>query len=135
MIDVFETQSSTRRSTRDKPPAISSTARWRSSIRACSETAKSTRSSFPPPSSTSCPCRTRRSLRHASTATANEPSATTAATTAIDAATLLESSTAASDTYGSENTTGYSLELFVVVFSPGTGCTSTLTGVVGPNGG
>ena len=35
---------STRRSTRDRPAATSSTARWRSSIRPCSETAKSTRS-------------------------------------------------------------------------------------------
>ena len=56
------TEPSTRRSTRDSAAATSTTAPCRSSIRACSETAKSTRSSFPPPSSTTWFARSRLDL-------------------------------------------------------------------------
>src|SRR6266508_2329324 len=45
---------------RDSPAATSSTARWRSSMRACSDTANSTRSSLSRPISTFCAWRTRR---------------------------------------------------------------------------
>src|SRR5579884_945267 len=56
---VFATVVSTRRSTRARPAATSSTARWRSSTRPWSETAKSTRSRRPPPRSVRWESRTR----------------------------------------------------------------------------
>src|SRR5439155_26159050 len=68
------------------PAATSSTAACRSSIRVCSETAKSTRSPFAPPSSTFCDSRTRRSVCHASTANAPATPATAIAATAIASA-------------------------------------------------
>ena len=77
---------STRLSTRERPPATSSTARCRSSIRPCSETAKSTRSSLPPPSSTRCAARTACSFRHASPATISASPATAQAAIAIHSA-------------------------------------------------
>src|SRR5919197_317839 len=90
MIDVFETDSSTRRSTRVSAAATSSTARWRSSIRPWSETAKSTRSPLPPPRSTSWLARTRRSSRHARSAKAKASSAPPPAPIAIQPAVPLE---------------------------------------------
>src|SRR5437763_4217117 len=84
-MEVFETQPSTRRSTRARPAAISSTARWRSSIRPWRETAKSTRSSLPPPSITCCELRTRLSWIHASSAATSASAATAAAAIAIAA--------------------------------------------------
>src|SRR5262249_29525836 len=77
---------STRRSTRESPAAISSAARWRSSMRPWSETAKSTRSCLPPPSRTSCAPRTARSFHHASTATSSASPATAHAAIAIHSA-------------------------------------------------
>src|SRR3954452_23342823 len=84
-IAVFVTVPSTRRSTRARPAATSSTARWRSSIRACSETAKSTRSSLPPPSITSWEVRTRLSWSQASRAASSARTAAAAAAIAIAA--------------------------------------------------
>src|SRR5581483_1490565 len=72
-----------RRSTRASPAATSSTARWRSSTRPCSETAKSTRSRRPPPSSVRCASRTRRTrttAHHASAAPATPTPTPTIAT-------------------------------------------------------
>src|SRR5256884_7904055 len=88
-MEVFASDSSTLRSTRARPAATSSTARWRSSIRACSETAKSTRSSLPPPSITCCELRTRVSWSHASTAASSARAAAAAAAIAIAAVTEL----------------------------------------------
>src|SRR5436305_11941015 len=84
-MEVFETQPSTRRSTRASPAAISSTARCRASIRPWRETAKSTRSSLPPPSITCCELRTRLSWIHASSAAISASAATAAAAIAIAA--------------------------------------------------
>src|SRR3954463_9990579 len=84
-MPTFATVPSTRLSTRASPAAISSTARWRSSIRPCSETAKSTRSSLPPPSMTSWERRTRLSGRHARIAAASARTATAPAAIAIAA--------------------------------------------------
>src|SRR3954462_4450667 len=91
---MFETAWSTRRSTRARPAATSSTARCRSSMRPCSETAKSIRSALrPPPSRTSCWERTRRSRIVATIATAIASSAAAAAPIAIQAAGELETLT------------------------------------------
>src|SRR5580765_4927066 len=60
-MDVLAIVPSTRRSTRDRPAATSSTVRRTSSMRACSETAKSTMSCLRPPSKTRCAARARRS--------------------------------------------------------------------------
>src|ERR671930_2488106 len=82
-----------RRSTRESAAAISFTAPCRSSIRPCRETAKSTRSDLPPPSSTSCAARTRRTLSHAYSAVATATTATPQAPIAIQAAAELEIAT------------------------------------------
>src|SRR6476619_7254646 len=82
-----EKDSSTRRSTRARAAATSSTARWRSSIRPWSETANSTTSCFAsPPSSTSCARRIAESLENASQATTSATAATATATIAITVA-------------------------------------------------
>src|SRR3954467_5116495 len=90
MIAAFEIVSSTRRSTRARPPAISSTARCRSSIRPRRETAKSTMSARPPASRSFCAARTRLTFTQAYSAAASAATATTAAPTAIAAATVAE---------------------------------------------
>src|SRR5204862_5598938 len=84
--DVFDTAVFTRRSTRESPAAISSTARWRSSILPWSETAKSTRSCLPPPSSTSCAPRTALSFHQAAIATSSASAARAHAAIAIHSA-------------------------------------------------
>src|SRR6185437_2567641 len=63
-----------------------STVRCSASIRACSETAKSTRSSLPLPSSVSCARRTRRSVTNWARTTRRAITATAAAPIAIDEA-------------------------------------------------
>ena len=78
-------------------------------------------------------CRTRRSVAQAESTNASEPSATTAAAIAITAAAVFESSTPSATTAmrtrrGTRSSCSSS-------GTPGTGETSTLTGVVGPNGG
>src|SRR5713226_8700132 len=98
-------------------------------MRACRETAKSTRSCVPPPSRTSCAPRTARSFHHAARASSAETPAPAAAPIAIHSAVV------ACTRYPSEKMTLYSAELFDVVRSPGTGWMSTLTVVGTPNGG
>src|SRR5919108_3607517 len=89
-MDVFVTDSSTRRSTRTSPAAISSTARWRSSIRAWSETAKSTRSVRSSPRSTAWPSRSRPTLAQTQSAASSATAAAAAAPIAIQAAVALD---------------------------------------------
>src|SRR6266436_6189882 len=84
--EVLETVVSTRRSTRERPAAISSTARCRSSIRPWRDTAKSTRSCFPPPSRTSWDVRTARSFHQARPATSSAAPAAMQAPIAIHSA-------------------------------------------------
>src|SRR3954462_1742909 len=84
-MEVFPIKPSIRWSTRVSPAATSSTARWRSSIRPCSETAKSTRSSLPPPSITSWERRTLLNCRHARIAAARARTAPAPAAIAIAA--------------------------------------------------
>jgi hypothetical protein len=74
---------SIRASIRSRPPETVWTARLSSSIRACSETAKSTRSPVPPPSRTLCELRTRSSARRFIVRSTSETTATAAAPTAI----------------------------------------------------
>src|SRR5262245_7166064 len=102
-MPTFETTPSTRRSTRAKPAAISSTAPWRSSIRPWSETAKSTRSDLPPPSSTACAARTARSSRNAHAASATATTAAAAAPIAIQPAVSADMSTELTLTQGEDD--------------------------------
>src|SRR5438105_3909196 len=99
-------------------------------MRACRETAKSTRSCLPPPRRTSCAVRTARNFHHAAKANAAVSTAAAAAPIAIHSAVLT-----CTCAYPSEKMTLYSAELLDVVFSPGTGWMSTLTVVGTPNGG
>src|SRR5215210_4128579 len=94
---MFVTEPSTRRSTRTRPAATSSTARWRSSIRPWSDTAKSTRSVFPSPSNTAWPSRRRRTRESTQSTTSSASTATAAAPSAIQAAVALETLTALRD--------------------------------------
>src|SRR5919201_1047060 len=92
-MEVFWADSSPRRWRGTSPAAISSTARWRSSIRAWSETAKSTRSPLPPPRRTAWPSRSRRTRVTTHTAASSASTAAAAAPIAIQAAVALEKST------------------------------------------
>src|SRR5437773_596966 len=87
---MLRTDSSARRSTRTSPAATSSTARWRSSMRPCRETAKSTRSAFPPPSSTAWSVLSRRTRSQIHAVSSSVKAATAAAPIAIHAAVAAE---------------------------------------------
>src|SRR3954464_14043965 len=82
----FDTVSSTRRSICATAAESVPTTPLRSSIRDWSETAKSTRSLLPSPTSTSCAWRTRRSVTYCKRATTSDAAAITAAAIAIQTA-------------------------------------------------
>src|SRR5919108_1948950 len=91
-MEVWERHPSTRLSMRERPAATSSTARCRSSIRACSETAKSTRSSFPRPMRPFCASRMRRTWTTKTMARSRAPTAAAAAPIAIQPAAVVNES-------------------------------------------
>ena len=125
-----------RRSTRARPAATSSTARWRSSIRPCSETAKSTRSLRPPPSSDRCASRTRRTLHPGPP---GEPDARsrrrrTPASATISAVVAVTCTTPRLADLAEREDDRVARLVVVGSCSPGTGATSTWTVVFCANG-